>query len=205
MATLLFWAYNIEFTDLKGPDWMFYAANCYDLAAKVARGTSKDQFRLMLQNLLADRFHLSVHHEAKVLPTYTLAVEKRGPKLTVHAGQPASDAVSDRPWTLTFLGTHFHLTAKNLDLKYFALLLTTVVQAPVVDATGLTGGYDFILNYVPMGYPSSQQSGHSGGSEDSAPDIFTALQDQLGLKLTVKNVPRDIIVADRADKVPTEN
>jgi uncharacterized protein (TIGR03435 family) len=200
MATLLFYAYKIEFTDLKGPDWMFWAANCYDVAAKVPVGTSREQFRLMLQNLLADRFHLSAHHETKVMASYTIAVGKGGPKFRLHEASPdtptpAGNAVTARPWSLTFDGTLFHMAGNNMYLKNFATLLTTVVQAPVVDETGLTGGYDFALSYTPLG----------SSPADSGPDIFAALQDQLGLKLTVKNIPRDIIMVDHVDKVPTEN
>jgi len=217
LAAVLVRAYNIEFTNLRGPDWVFLTSNCYDVAAKVPSGTSKEQFQLMLQNLLSDRFHLSVHHETKMLPSYTLSVSKAGPKLQAHLSTPASENSSPdprnssslpsrgRPGTFTWLGTNLRLTANDLDMKSFARLLSQVVQAPVVDETGLAGGYDFVLNFAAPAFMTGGQSYNSAKDEEVLSDIFAALQEKLGLNLAMKNVPRDLIVVDRANKVPTEN
>jgi uncharacterized protein (TIGR03435 family) len=217
LAAVLVRAYNIEFTNLRGPDWVFWTPNCYDIAAKVPSGTSKEQFQVMLQNLLSDRFHLLVHRETRILPSYTLAVSKAGPKVRAHPSTPASEISSpdprnsrslptrDQPGIFTWVDTHLRLTANDLDLKSLARLLTQVMQAPVVDETGLVGGYDFILNFAAPAFMTGGQSYHSGTNEEALPEIFAALQEQLGLNLTKKNVPRDLIVVDGANKVPTEN
>jgi uncharacterized protein (TIGR03435 family) len=92
------------------------------------------------------------------------------------------------------------VTANDLDLKSLVRLLARVTQEPVVDQTGLAGGYDFILNFAAPEFMPQARSDAAG-----LPDIFATLQEQLGLNLTRKNAPRDLIVVDRANKVPTEN
>jgi uncharacterized protein (TIGR03435 family) len=217
LAAVLVRAYNIEFTHLRGPDWVFWTPNCYDIAAKVPSGTSKEQFQVMLQNLLSDRFHLLVHRETKILPSYTLSVSRAGPRLRAHPSTSASESSSHdarnsgslptrgQPGTLTWIDTHLRLTADDLDLKSLAGLLSRVVQAPVVDETGLVGGYDFILNFAAPEFMTGGQSYRSGTNEEAFPEIFAVLREELGLNLTKKNVPRDLIVVDQANKVPTEN
>jgi uncharacterized protein (TIGR03435 family) len=209
LAAVVARAYNINFTDLRGPDWVFWTQNCYDINAKVPPGTSKEQFQLMLQNLLSDRFHLSVHRETKILPSYALSLGRAGPKFRAHPSTPPSEGSSPDPrnsgslptvgqrGSLIWVGTNLRLTANDSDMKSVARLLMRVMQAPVVDETGLDGRYDFVLNFAA---PEFITGGHSNSrkDEEALPQIFTALQEELGLNLTMKKVPRDLLVVDRA-------
>jgi len=216
LAAVVARAYNINFTDLRGPDWAFWTLNCYDITAKVPIGTSKEQFQLMLQNLLGDRFQLVAHHETQILPAYALSLGKAGPKFRAHPTTPPSDASSPDPrnsgslptggqrGSLLWVGTNLRLTANDSDMKSVARLLMQVVQAPVVDETGLDGRYDFVLNFAAPEFMTGGQS-NSKKNEEELPQILTALQEELGLKLTMKKVPRELLVVDRANKVPTEN
>jgi uncharacterized protein (TIGR03435 family) len=155
LAAVLVRAYGISFTDLRAPDWVSWTPTCYDIAEKVPSGTSKEQFQVMLQNLLCERFHLLVHHEIKMLPSYTLSIGKAGSTLRAHSSLAASESstavpsnsnsapADGRPGTFTWVDTHhLRLTANNLDIKSLARMLAQVMQEPVVDETGLAGGYD---------------------------------------------------------------
>jgi len=132
LAAVLVRAYDISFTNLRAPDWVSWMANCYDIAAKVQSGTSKEQFQAMLQNLLCERFHLSVHRETKMLPSYTLSIGKPGSKLRAHSSLPASESsppTNGRPGTFTWVDAHhLRLTANDLDFKSFVQMLTSVMQ-----------------------------------------------------------------------------
>ncbi|MGD0782697.1 MAG: TIGR03435 family protein [Candidatus Aminicenantales bacterium] len=173
---------------------------------------------LMLQNLLAERFHLSVHHEARTLHSSALMVGKGGPKLkavgeSASAGPsadgtpPARNLATDPPWTVSQVGDRcFRLTAKRMELKALAGFLESVLQTPVEDETGLIGLYEFTLDFLPPGYPSAGESDVSRGDEDCATDIYSALQRQLGLKLNAaQKLSRDMLVVDHVDEAPTAN
>jgi uncharacterized protein (TIGR03435 family) len=97
LAAVLVRAYGISFTDLRAPDWVSWTPTCYDIAAKVPSGTSKEQFQVMLQNLLCERFHLLVHHETKMLPAYTLSIGKAGSRLRAHSRLAASESSTPGP------------------------------------------------------------------------------------------------------------
>jgi uncharacterized protein (TIGR03435 family) len=166
----------------------------------------------MLQNLLCERFHLLEHHETQMLPSYTLSIGKAGSRLRAHSSLAASESLTPsasnsssapavgRPGTFTWVDTrHLRLTANDLDIKSLARMLAQVMQEPVVDETGLAGVYDFILDFAP---PEFMTGGRT--DTEALPDIFAVLR-QLGLNLTKTNVPRDLIVVDQANKVPTEN
>lgn len=218
MADLIVLAYEIRYTGFDGPRWMWSYDTCYDIVAKVPPGATRNQFRLMLQNLLAERFHLSVHHETRTILCYALVVGKGGPRLKASAGNSASagpsadgtplakNLVTDPPWTISLVGDHsLRLTAKGMELKAFAGVLELGLQAPVADETGLAGYYDYTLTFLRPDYSATaKESDLSGGGEDF-PDMFSALQSQLGLKLNAKKLARDVLVADHADKVPTDN
>lgn len=194
--TMLVWkAYDVKFYLLKAEDWM--QTYNYDVTAKIPRGTTKAQMRTMLRNLLADRFHLVVHHETKPAPSYSLRVNKSGPYFKAAALSPDSPAPFVGDIATKSIGGHWQLVAKKQNMKNLAEYLMSRVWAPVVDDTGLTEVYDFTMDFLPDGAPS--------GAEGTASDIFEALRSQLGLRLDSKTVPTDFLIIDRADKVPTEN
>jgi uncharacterized protein (TIGR03435 family) len=139
----------------------------------------------MLQNLLADRFDLAIRHETKVMPTYELVVAKGGPKLS----KPDS-RTEPEGWTFSQGG---RVTGHKVSMKNLAERLTREIGRPVVDMTGVQETFDFTLEYS------------HGGENDPRPLIFTAVQQQLGLKLNAAQYPVPILVVDHASKVPKEN
>jgi uncharacterized protein (TIGR03435 family) len=184
-----------------GPPWL--NERRFDIQAKVDPSEFKnltlEQGMAMLQKLLADRFKLVVHHETRAFPLYALVVAKNGPKLQEPRPEdlehsPDGTVVcvhGGRPHDLTFRGCDMQDLASNL--TYFSDLGRTVV-----DKTGLTGPYIFKLKWTPDN-PSA-----SASPDPSAPSIFIALKEQLGLKLESTNGPLDTIVIDHVE-MPSEN
>jgi uncharacterized protein (TIGR03435 family) len=150
---------------------------------------------LMLQELLADRFHLKVHHEIKQLPVYALIVAKGGSKLKESKLEdPSKGRLEDGEGQLTSVG---------MPLVFVLRPLTRELGRPVLDQTGLTGNYDFTLKWTPdqkqMASPNN-----ASVSDIAGPSLFTAIQEQLGLKLEPTKGPVDTIVIDYVEP-PTEN
>ena len=124
---MLVWkAYDVKFYLLKAEDWM--QTYNYDVTAKIPRGTTKAQMRTMLQNLLADRFHLVVHHETKPAPSYSLRVNKSGPHFKAAALSPDSPAPFVGDIATRSIGGHWQLVAKKQNMKNLAgyLMLSRV-------------------------------------------------------------------------------
>lgn len=163
------------------------------------KNISLSQRRSMLQALLADRFKLSIHYEPKELPVYALVIAKNGPKLQRAASDVNSfDGIKGYDALVTHSGRD-SLEVKSFAMSNLALTLHYWTGRIVVDKTGLTGRYDFSLRWNHMRDPASAQS-----SDSSAPSIFTALQEQLGLKLEPMKYPVDTIVIDHLEP-PSEN
>ncbi len=177
-------AYNVsEDRDnaISAPDWLNFER--YDIATKFPVGTSLEQVRVMLQNLLADRFKLKLHRESKELPIYALVATKNGAKLTESA-----------PGTHGSIGmSQGHLSGKSVPVAALADRLSGAVfqlGRPVLDRTGISGLYDFTLDWVP---------------DDSAPSLFTALQEQLGLRLEPQKGSVEVLVVDSMERKPSAN
>jgi uncharacterized protein (TIGR03435 family) len=154
---------------------------------------STEQYREMYRKLLEDRFKLSIHREKKEFPVYALEPGKDGPKLTKSSAGP-----NDREYSLANPGPHGGgtLTFVNTTMADFPnSLMMFVKDRQVVDQTGLTGRYDFTLTFAPD--PLAPDAG-------TAPDIFHAVQQQLGLKLESTKAPVDVIVIDHVEP-PTPN
>lgn len=132
---------------------------------------------LMMQQLLADRFKLKMHWESKDRPVYLLSVAKGGVRM-----KPAADPAHGE---LSF--SQGHLAGKGVPASFIASLLSQPTERSVIDKTGLTGAYDFDLHFQPMDKAPE-------GSTD--PDLFTAVQEQLGLKLQAAHAPVPILVVD---------
>jgi uncharacterized protein (TIGR03435 family) len=168
---------------------------------------------LMLQSLLAERFKLSAHFEKRQMPLYELTVAKGGPKMTPSSGDPDVPAKPPPEANRPTLYTTIFPTAKR-SMAMLAMTLSTPLNAPVVDATGLEGTFDVTLFFrgtlaVRGGGSSLASDGNtplgSGDRPSQGPDVFEALREQLGLELRQKKGPVDILVIDHAEKVPTEN
>jgi uncharacterized protein (TIGR03435 family) len=173
---------------LEGPDWM--DANNFDISAKFPSDTSDSQVLLMLQRLLDERFKLKLHRESREFQVYALVVDKRGSK--VHpAAKPGPYRVTVRDG---------HAVAISVTMAGFADRLSKEVGRQVVDMTGLAGQFDLTLDWQPEG----RQPEKSDTAADR-PSIFSALPEQLGLKLEPRKVALDVLVVDAASKVPVEN
>jgi uncharacterized protein (TIGR03435 family) len=143
------------------------------------------QYQPLLQQLLQQRFKLAVHHETKDIPGYALVVAKSGAKLT-----PAKEKDTDAMAYILEDG----LRSVSISTKTLAALLTRPLGQPVMDKTGITGNYILDFHFAP-----------ATSTESTFPSIFTAIQEQLGLKLEPQKVPTDFLVIDHVEKVPTEN
>jgi len=167
-----------------GPDWI--DSQLYSIDAKVEGDALLTQVQMqpLLQSLLEERFQLKVHREQRVVPGYALVLAKGGSKLQPTKGGRAYTGVSA-----------FELIERNNTVGYFAnTLWDWTIKKPVVDRTGLEGMYDFDLKFIPQDGPLRDAPRYS-----NLPDIFTAAQEQLGLKLVPQKIPVDYIVIDHVE------
>jgi len=176
------------------PDWA-KNSGFYDIDAKVAGedvaayGKLRlDDKKRMLQPLLANRFHLKAHIEQREIPIYQLVLAKGGPKL--------KEATADEAGKAAIISRQGKIECNSMPLTSLPWILNSEAGRPVVDKTGLTGKYDFTLDYVPVAKAATDDSG--------GPSIFTALQEQLGLKLEPAKAPMDVLVIDSVER-PTAN
>jgi uncharacterized protein (TIGR03435 family) len=188
---LLTYAYNIRPHQLSGaPAWTSDAR--FDIEAK-AEGASPAQVRQMLQTLLAERFHLAAHRETREQPGYALVVAKGGPRLRESKAE-ATQMDGKGPG---------QIGAEKVPMTMLARGLQNILERFVLDETGLTGEYDFELKWLPERLVE-QRPGDEPPADVSGPSIFTALQEQLGLKLEARKGPVEIVVVDRIERL-TEN
>ena len=163
-----------------------------------------DQWKLMVRKLLEDRCKLSFHHDQKELPVYALTVSKTGPKLTPSLGNSMG---------LPALGFRGKIggdvSASNVTMGDFINFMTRNVKLdrPIVDKTGIQGRYDFELDWTPddTQFGGRTETTPPADGASTAPSLFTAVQEQLGLKLEPRKTPIDVLVVDHFEKTPTEN
>jgi uncharacterized protein (TIGR03435 family) len=189
----------------------------YDIVANIPEGATKEQFNVMMGNLLRDRFHLRFHIESKVIPVYALRVGKNGPKFKEtarRAGGPATPSRGGRgfdalgfpilpPDYTGVMGMprpgEMFWAAQDVPMAQLAQLIESpVVGRPIVDETGLTGHYDFKIHY-------HWRDTRPEPIPDPAPSVFTAVQEQLGLKLEPSAAPFNHLTIDSIDREPTDN
>jgi bla regulator protein blaR1 len=217
LKLLMTFAYNVrDFQISGGPGWI--NSDRFDIVAKPERGGSEsvpvdprevteaqlrtewEVLRQRLQTLLAERFQLTLHHEPKELPVYALVVGKNGSKLQESQSKlPGRHIIMNRG----------ELSGEGAPLEFLVTVLSDQVGRPVIDRTGLKGNFDFKLQWTPdpgqpMGGPLSPGVEAPPPPDPNGPSIFTALQEQLGLRLESQKGPVDILVIDRVGK-PSEN
>ncbi len=194
LNTLVEYAYNLKDFQLSGgPAWASHGqlaiSDLYQVVAKAPAGTtpSTEDFRRMLQTLLAERFHLQIHHVEKQVPVFNLVVDKGGPKLKPTSGDKTSLRTQGAgPGGL-------HIDAVNETIQHAVQAqIGLYAGRPVIEKTGLDGHYDFSLEW-------SQDDNRT-----DLPSYASALKDQLGLRLEPSTAPFDTVVIDHAEK-PTEN
>jgi uncharacterized protein (TIGR03435 family) len=172
-----------------GPGWL--DTDRWDIDAKTeAPNTTMEKFR-MLQPLLADRFQLKIHRETRELPRYTLTIAKGGHKLK----QPNPDD----PATSGLRTDDGSLIGRKYRLQDLIGWLALSLGGPLEDKTGITGQYDFELRWNPD-YGQAAAAGDAGLPSDSGVSIFTAIQEQMGLKLEAGKGPLGVIVIDSVQK-----
>jgi uncharacterized protein (TIGR03435 family) len=233
MQSLLRRAFGVKAYQIEAPAWT--TKEFYDIDAKVPLGTTGEQLQLMVRNLLVERFHLNARVETRVVQVYELVTARNGHRLKLSPpaapntkpipddpigpnGQPlgrrAPDGIVELPSAArgkghiavrSFLGSE--LRVRREGLEYLLQRLEDELQRPIIDKTGITGLFDYTLAYVPPGRvpPSPGADGMPVGPEVERPDLFTALQLQLGLKLESKKAPCEVLIVLSVDKVPTEN
>jgi uncharacterized protein (TIGR03435 family) len=198
VIVLIQFSYSVTRHEISsGPSWL--ESERFDIAGKpdIEGAPNMSQLRLMLRKLLADRFQLTVHHESKELPVYALTVAKGGPKLTEDTDNP-----NGLP---RFLGTGGPQgrSVQNSTMAEFATDLHGSTGRPVVDQTGLgSKRYDFVLKWTSDAPALNTATGAPPAAVDpeAPPDIFTAIQQQLGLKLVPTKAQVDVIVIDHVER-----
>lgn len=195
LKVLIMAAYRVRYDQVTGgPSWI--ESERYDLNAKAERPSTADEFRVMLQNLLAERFHLGFHRAAKEGPVYVLTVDSGGMKLKPHdAPESGIEMKQPKPF-------HMQWSATAVGLDEVAWRLSQALDRPVVNHTELKGGYDFELSYTAEPPPNLPPGVLINGEpiDMSGPNVFEALRKQLGLRLEGAKAPVDTIVVDRAEK-----
>jgi bla regulator protein blaR1 len=185
-------AYGVKPYQVNGPAWL--ATERYTVVARSADEAKEEQIMLMVRSLLAERFKLEFHRETKEMPVYALVAAKNGPKLKESKGEGATEIGAGEGPGIKF---------ERASMGQLAGVLGRQVDLPVLDETGLTGLYDFQLVFNQDGVRTRSDAAASDPS--AAPSVFTALQEQLGLKLESRRAPIEILVVDRAEKNPIEN
>jgi bla regulator protein blaR1 len=208
-------AYGVrDFQILGSPAWI--GSNLFNIAVRTgpasggSKGPEKDvneltdserqasgaRLRAMLQRLLADRFQLKIHHETKELPVYLLTVAKGGSKLK--DGEKSSDVSGGLTPGRGFLA------GSQTSISFLAQTLSQIVGRPILNRTGLIGKYDFELKWNPDQSSANSPLGEALPSlspvDPNRPNIFTAIQEQLGLKLDSSKGPVEVIVVDHIEK-----
>lgn len=187
LKSLISDAFDIRYQNiLNGPAWI--DSQHYDLSAKVEGDAllTKTQMRPMLKNLLEDRLHFAAHIENRIVPGYALVAAKGGSKLKANTGAPYSG-----------MSNNFEFKFQNTSVDSIAQSIEHALKQPVVNETGLPGNYDYELKFAPDTADNPVYSGF--------PSIFTAVEEQLGLKLEPRKVPRDYLIIDHVDRFPAAN
>jgi uncharacterized protein (TIGR03435 family) len=205
LSTAIQWAYHVSDHQVSGPGWI--AELRYDISAKAAGPAAEDQLRLMLQALLAERWNVALHREKKDLTVYALTVAKGGIKMTL--GNPDGKmAVAPTGGGRNVTG----FTAQDVAISEIVETLSRGRPAdvpPMVDLTGLTGRYNFTVDASAFmqGLSGEANTKGTGPLDLSAiiPAVQEILEKQLGLHAELRKASVDMLIVDRAERVPTQN
>jgi uncharacterized protein (TIGR03435 family) len=224
-------AYQIQlFQIVGGPNWI--ASDRFDIVAKAAGDVPPPTpgvagpMQLMMRTLMADRFKLTLHNEQREMPIYALVLAKAdgklGPQLkpsttdcaalmgaAARRGGPPPPPSFNEPMQCGMRVFPGALSAGGFPLSQLTQFLSSTVQRIVVDRTGLTGNFDLNMTWTPDQMPQGRGDPPPGAPplpaiDPNGPSIFTAVQEQLGLKLESTKAPVDVLVVDRAEH-PTED
>jgi uncharacterized protein (TIGR03435 family) len=191
--------YDVDSHQIVGaPGW--FTNERYDITAK-AEGEgqpNEEQLKVMLRKLLADRFQLAAHKDQKELGVYTLVVAKRGLKISKNESKSATNGI-------IFRGPGSVLLNNETMDDLCRILQSAAVDRPVVNQTGLTDKYEFSLVWTPDQLLTATTTNTNalapGEKADAPPDIYTAIQQQLGLKLEGTRMRIEVLVIDKLEKL----
>lgn len=193
--TMLMFAYGAHPKQIiDAPAW--FATDHYDIDGVLDTDgqPSLKQMQRIVQKVLADRFQLKFHRETRELSVYSLTIAKGGPRLSKSEGDP--NALGDENEQTRAGQTT--MTIKNLSMAEFALVMQFFADRPIVDQTGLAGKWDFKWTWT------ADDSRVPPDATNPAPGLFTAIQEQLGLKLEAKKAPAEVLVVDHVER-PSAN
>lgn len=228
-------AYKTKGILISGPDWT--ATDRFNISATLPEGGSRAQVPEMFQTLLADRFHVKLHNEKKELPIYALVLGRGPLKLKEVPPDPDADPTKDEPVGLANVGTiagvgngasisygrgasvtvaDNRIEVRKLPLWVVCRTIERYSDRQIVDMTGLTGAYNFAIEFAPEEYQAINLRGavvrgiklppEAQKVLDSAsPSVLSDALQQVGLKLEARKAPLDVIVVDDALKNPTAN
>jgi uncharacterized protein (TIGR03435 family) len=184
MMALFMIAYEVSPLQVSGVPSAFFGKR-YDIEATCEEPITKEQLPRLLRSLMEERFHLSVHREVKELPVYALVVGSGGSRLreTTHE--------TEKPG---FRQTGHSFTFTNATMETLLIVLSQVAGRKVLDKTGLTGHYDFTLSYSP-----DRGTAPADGPDNLPESVFTALREQLGLRLESQRSPVEFLVVDHIE------
>lgn len=233
LVTYLFFAYKIMGNQARYvlpqlPGWA--STDRFDIQARAEGNPGKDEMRLMMRSLLAERFKLIVHNETRQVPVFALVLVKPakfGPHLQLHpSGAPCSLKQLERASDLKTIDggypatcngffplpasepAHLRVGSQNVTLGFLANALSSMADLgrPFVDKTGITGTVDFVLEWAPDRHISAQPGAGASLQSDlpSGPSFQEALKEQLGIKLESEKAPMDVLVIDHVEH-PSEN
>ena len=212
LKNMIWWAYRVhDFQITGGPGWM--NSDRWDLQAKTTQGAAYEKMQLMVQALLQDRFKLALHREIKELPVYNLTVSKSGLKIqpikegSCLAPDPNNPGIAPGKTFMNYCGSRASgrcmMEGSSATMTELAEALSNTVGRTVVNQTGVDGQFRYHVDYAPELTAPAQPGGPLPACGD-APSIFTALQEQLGLKLDSAKGPVEVLVIDHAEK-PSAN
>jgi uncharacterized protein (TIGR03435 family) len=186
-------AYGVTAPRVIGPSWL--DGDRFDVAAKAPEGASLADLRAMAQTMLKERFHLQAHVETREMPVYDLVVAKGGVKMAKPPGPVPQDTGKAYPGVTNIATSRGTGTTAQI-----ADILSRRAGRPVIDKTSLDGKYDFALTWMP-----NLPTAGDAQAELGPPDLFRAIQEQLGLKLQPSTAQLTVVVVDHMDRMSTEN
>jgi uncharacterized protein (TIGR03435 family) len=193
------YAYNVHPDQVVGgPAWL--RTEKFDILAdpETEKRPTSDQMKVMVQQLLVERFHLAMHHEQKFLSVYAVVKTADTPKLTKSTADPNGIPVVG-------YDPSGELQVGNATMANFATFLQRfALDRPAVDQTGIAGRFDLVLRWTPDNFRAGGKPGDSQEDASAPPSLFTAMKEQLGLKLQPTKAATDVFLIDRVEQ-PSEN
>lgn len=205
LSFLVTQAYKLQFHELVAPDWMIHGGSDggYDIAARLPGSATRDEFRQMLQDLLAKRFLLTAHWDQKKYPEYVLRSGKTNAKM-----KPVPSGTTVEPeFSMSLVNGHVRLNFVNKPLSALSGVLAAFVTAPVLNETAGTDAYSFTLEFMPddrwRGFAYLPR--YAAAVDQDVRSLEPSVKDQLGLTLEKRDGLLRVLVIDKAEKVPTQN